>query len=196
MVTPKLPDTIADTAQAAPPPVEASLSQHGLSRRRFTRAGAAASGVLLTLHSAPGMAAEVCTTASGSLSGGLQSFRGPKPVCSGRSSGYWKTHSWPGGCDKTMAYAKVFACDAKSFKSYGSVSLHAILTPKSFDKHGVGRHLVACWLNVKAGLSTFQTEVELKRIWNEYNTKGYYTPTAGVRWDGARIAEYLESTFD
>ncbi len=196
MVTPKLPDTIADTAIAAPPPVPASLSQQGQSRRRFTRAGAMASGVLLTLHSAPGMAAEVCTTASGSLSGGLQSFRGPKPVCSGRSPGYWKTHSWPGGCDKNMAYAKVFACDAKSFKSYGSVSLSGILTPKSFDKHGIGRHLVACWLNVKAGLSTFQTEIELKRIWNEYNTKGYYTPTAGVRWDGARIAEYLESTFD
>lgn len=192
MVTPKLPDTTADPAPLPPAP----LSPQGQSRRRFTRAGAVASGVLLTLHGQPGMAAEVCTTASGSLSGGLQSFRGPQPVCAGRSSGYWKNHSWPSGCDKTLPYSKVFACGASSFKTYGSVTLGAILSPKSFDKHGIGRHLVACWLNVKGGLSSFQTERQLQTIWNEFQTSGYYTPTAGVRWDGPRIAEYLQSTFD
>ncbi|GGZ09015.1 hypothetical protein ACFFTM_24170 [Pseudoduganella plicata] len=192
MVTPIPPDPTAEPAPMPPAP----LSQQGLSRRRFTRAGAVASGVLLTLHGQPGMAAEVCTTASGSLSGGLQSFRGAKPVCSGRSPGYWKNSSWPGGCDKSMPFSRVFACDARNYKSYGSVSLSAILVPKSFDKFGIGRHLVACWLNVKGGLSTFQTERQLQAIWNEYQASGFYTPTAGVRWDGGRIAEYLQSTFD
>lgn len=192
MVTPKPPDTTADPAPLPPAP----LSPQGQSRRRFTRAGAVASGVLLTLHGQPGMAAEVCTTASGSLSGGLQSFRGAKPTCAGRSPGYWKNSSWPGGCDKSMPFSRVFACDARNYKSYGSVTLSAILIPKSFDKHGIGRHLVACWLNVKGGLSTFQTERQLQAIWNEFQASGYYTPTAGVRWDGARIAEYLQSTFD
>jgi len=185
VVTPNLPDT-----DPAP------LSPQGQSRRRFTRAGTVASGVLLTLHGQPGMAAEVCTTASGSLSGGLQSFRGAKPTCAGRSPGYWKNSSWPGGCDKSTPFSRVFACDARNFKSYGGVTLSAILVPKSFDKFGIGRHLVACWLNVKGGLSTFQTERQLQAIWNEYQASGYYTPTAGVRWDGGRIAEYLQSTFD
>ena len=90
----------------------------------------------------------------------------------------------------------MFACTGNTYKTYGDVTLSAILVPKSFDKHGIGRHLVSCWLNVKDGLSTFQTERQLQAIWNEYTAKGYYTPTAGVRWDGARIAEYLQSTFD
>jgi hypothetical protein len=190
VANPNLPDT--NGASAHPE----QLSQRGIARRRFTRAGAAASGVLLTLHSQPGMAAEVCTTASGSLSGGLQSFRGPRPTCAGRSPGYWKnTDSWPGVL-KTTPYSRVFACNARNFKTYGSVTLAEILVPKKWDTFGVGRHLVACWLNVKAELSTFQTEEDLTRIWNEYARNGYYTPTAGVRWDGDRIAQYLQSTYD
>ncbi|TWI46037.1 hypothetical protein IP92_03470 [Pseudoduganella flava] len=175
-------------------PGEANLSPEGTARRRFTRAGVAASGVLLTLHSQPGMACEICTTPSGYLSGGLQSFRGPQPVCAGRSPGYWKTHSWPGGTNKTQLYAKVFACNSLNTKTYGAVTQAGILETKSWDRYGIGRHLMACYLNVKAGLSTFQTVPMLQRIWNEYQAKGYYTPTAGVRWDGAKIVEYLQGT--
>ena len=61
-------------------------------------------------------------------------------------------------------------------------------------RHGIGRHLMACYLNVQAGLSSFQTVPMLQRIWLEYQTKGYYMPTAGVRWDGAKIVEYLQGT--
>ena len=172
------------------------LGQKGQSRRRFTRAGVVTSGVLLTLHSQPGMAAEVCATASGSLSGGIQSFQASNATCAGRSPGYWANHSWPGGCNKDTPFTRLFPCDTRNFQSYGKVTLSGILTPKQFDKHGIGRHLVACWLNVKAGLSSFQTEEQLRTIWYEYSRTGYYTPTAGVRWDGHRIAQYLQSTFD
>jgi hypothetical protein len=172
-----------------------SLTPAGAARRRFTRAGVAASGVLLTLHSQPGMACDVCTTPSGYLSGGLQSFRGAKPICAGRSPGYWKTSSsWPSGTAKTQAFARIFACGLSNSKTYGSVTQQGILEPKQWDKDGIGRHLVACYLNVKAGLSTFQTLPMLQRIWNEYQSRGYYTPTAGVRWDSAKIVEYLKGT--
>jgi hypothetical protein len=181
-----------DAAADAPRP--ATLSPEGAARRRFTRAGVAASGVLLTLHSQPGMACEVCTTPSGFLSGGLQSFRGPEPVCAGRSPSYWKAHGWPSGTNKSQLYAKVFPCSGANGKTYGTISQGAILEPKSWDRYGIGRHLIACYLNVKAGLSTFQTVPMLQRIWSEYQTKGYYTPTAGVRWDGAKIVEYLQGT--
>jgi hypothetical protein len=192
VATENLPDTQGAAQAPAPPEL---LSQQGQARRRFTRAGAAASGVLLTLHSQPGMAAEVCTTASGSLSGGLQSFRGAPPVCSGRSPGYWKNRSWP-GVDKNALFTTVFACNTRTYSTYGTVTLGGILVPKQWDKYGVGRHLVSCWMNVKTGLSTFQTEEQLKAIWNEYVATDHYTPTAGVSWDGARIARYLESTYD
>lgn len=172
----------------------ADLTPEGAARRRFTRAGVTASGVLLTLHSQPGMAVEVCTTPSGYLSGGLQSFRGPKPVCAGRSPGYWKTHSWPPGTNKTLLFTKVFACNASTGRTYGMATQGAMLEPKPWDSYGIGRHLIACYLNVKAGLSTFQTVPMLQKIWSEYQSKGYYTPTAGVRWDGAKIVEYLQGT--
>src|SRR5689334_17769378 len=48
----------------------APLSPTGAARRRFARAGATASGVLLTLQSAPAMAQVICTAPSGSLSNG------------------------------------------------------------------------------------------------------------------------------
>lgn len=188
MATEQQPDATAGE------PGTANLPPNGAARRRFTRAGVAASGVLLTLHSQPGMAVEVCTTPSGSLSGGLQSFRGPPPVCAGRSPGYWKTHSWPVGCNKAQLYAKIFACNAVTARTYGSCTQGAILDPQKFDKNGIGRHLMACYLNVKAGLSTFQDVPMLQRIWNEYQSKGYYAPTAGVQWDGTKIVEYLRGT--
>lgn len=178
----------------APVPVTAELSSEGAARRRFARAGVAASGVLLTLHSQPGMAAEVCTTPSGFLSGGLQSFRGPPPTCAGRSPGYWKNAGWPRGCDKNAPYTRVFSCNSQNTKSYGGATQVAILDPKKWDRDGIGRHLMAAYLNVQAGLSTFQTVPMLQRIWLEYQAKGYYTPTAGVKWDSAKIVEYLQGT--
>lgn len=178
-----------------PAPETPNLSPEGAARRRFTRAGVAASGVLLTLHSQPGMAVEVCTTPSGYLSGGLQSFRGPQPTCAGRSPSYWKqSTSWPSGCAPDQPFARLFTCSSLNAKTYGKTTQSAILEPKLWDRNGIGRSLVACYLNVKAGLSTFQTIPMLQSIWLEYQSKGYYTPTAGVRWDSAKIVEYLQGT--
>lgn len=181
-------------APAADAANTAALSPTGTARRRFTRAGIAASGVLLTLHSQPGMAAEVCTTPSGYLSGGLQSYRGPEPTCAGRSPGYWKNHSWPRSSAKEAMFSQVFSCNSLNAKTYGTVSQRDILDPKKWDLNGIGRHLIAAYLNVQAGLSTFQTVPMLQRIWLEYQAKGYYTPTAGVKWDSAKIVEYLQGT--
>lgn len=190
MATEHQPD--ADTGPTDP----ATLTPRGAARRRFTRAGVAASGVLLTLQSQPGMACEVCTTPSGYLSGGLQSFRGAKPVCAGRNSRYWASHGWPTGCAKEALFTKVFACGASTSKTYGSSTQLAIIQGKSWDANGIGRLLMACYLNVRAGISTFQTVPMLQKIWSEYQSKGYYTPTAGVRWNGAQIANYLQRTME
>lgn len=66
------------------------LSAKGTARRRFTRAGAAASGVLLTLHSQPGMAAVVCAGPSGFQSGLVSARPNDPGACAGRSPGFWK----------------------------------------------------------------------------------------------------------
>jgi hypothetical protein len=175
----------------------ATLSPAGASRRRFARAGAAASGVLLTLHSQPGMATAVCTTPSGFLSGALRSAHTNDQVtCVGVTSGYWKTHyPWTGsGCTSSTKFSAIFPCTRAMNTTYGGISCMGILTPQSWDKNGLGRQLMSAYLNVKTGKSSFQTVPMLLAIWNEWVKHGYYTPTSGVKWDSAAIANYLSLT--
>jgi hypothetical protein len=116
---------------------EQELSAQGASRRRFTRAGAAASGVLLTLHSQPGMAATVCAGPSGFQSGLISARPNDPGACAGRSPGYWKNTDpapdgssngngkgngkgpkptplpdkiWPAGALPTDKFRTVFSC--------------------------------------------------------------------------------------
>jgi len=176
-----------------------NLSAKGAARRRFTRAGAAASGVLLTLHSQPGMAATVCASPSGFLSGNLRSQAPSEPVvCLGRTPGYWKQphKAWPAGIDQGTLFRDIFPTTLAQKKTYGSDScnLEYILTPRSWDSQGLGRHIVAAYLNVMAGWSSFQNVQMLVKIWNEWVNYGYYTPTAGVKWYAYDIVKYLKAT--
>jgi hypothetical protein len=195
-----IPGQPQDSEKPAPQQAgDGQLTQAGAARRRFTRAGVAASGVLLTLHSQPGMACDICTTPSGFLSGGLQSFRGPQPTCLGRSPSYWQGASWPSGCNKSAKFSTIFPCSGNYSKSssYGGCTLATIVAQpcRSFDSQGIGSALVACWLNVKSSKSTFQTLAMLQTIWSEYQSQGYYTPTAGVHWDVTKIVSYLQGTY-
>lgn len=175
------------------------LPPNGESRRRFTRAGVAASGVLLTLHSQPGMACDICTTPSGFLSGGLKSFRGAEPTCMGRSPSYWSNVSWPSGCNKNAKFSTIFPCSGSFAKtsSYGGCTLQTVVNQpcRPFDQQGIGASLVACWLNVKSNRSSFQTLAMLQKIWSEYQSTGQYRPTAGVKWDVYKIVAYLQGTY-
>jgi hypothetical protein len=173
-----------------------SLTPAGEKRRRFTRAGIAASGVLMTVASQPGMACDICATPSGSLSGGLQSHRGPAPVCAGRAPTYWKGSSnWPRGCSKTAKFGSVFACSG-AYSSYANVTMQNMLTHQSFDTNSIGMYMVAAYLNVAAGLSSFQTTAMLQTMWKELQSAGYYAPTAGTKWHNYDVAAYLSGTMD
>jgi len=33
-------------------------------------------------------------------------------------------------------------------------------------------------------------------MWNEWVTKGYFEPTAGVQWTSSQIVAYIQGTFD
>lgn len=193
------------------------LSAKGAARRRFTRAGAAASGVLLTLHSQPGMTAVICAGPSGFQSG-LVSARNPDPgACSGRSPGFWKNvdapadnghghHGpkqpmpnkvWPAGATATTLFRTVFICTSGMSSTYGSdtCTLDWIMgTNATWDKDNLGAHLVAAYLNVLAGYTSYLTVNQLTNMWNELRDHGYFTPTAGVQWSRAQVVQYLSGT--
>ncbi len=181
----------AQPAATSPPP----LTPSGASRRRFAKSGAAVTGVLLTVASRPGMACDICTTPSGYCSGNLKSGHSTKPVvCAGRSPGYWKNNSnWPSGCKTTNTFGSVFSCNS-THTNYKFCQMGTIVSPQSWDTYNVGMHLTACYLNIKAGITSYLTVAMLQAIWSEYQSKGYYTPTYGKKWYGSDIVFYLQGT--
>jgi hypothetical protein len=177
-----------------PAKLPSAITPAGASRRRFATAGA--SGVLLTLVSQPGMATAICTTPSGSLSGGLKSQHGPAPVCEGLSPGYWKNHQealQSLNVAPVVLYGSVFACGSAR-QDYALCPLYTMLEHQSFDEANLGMHLVATYLNIKSGKIGFLSLQGLRAIWNEWSSTGFYTPTAGVKWNAADIVIYLKGT--
>lgn len=180
------------------------LSAKGAARRRFTRAGAAASGVLMTLHSQPGMAAIVCDTPSGHASA-LVSARNPDASsCSGLSPGVWYESTQPRGkhgnipghvnwpVSKDTLFGKVFTTS----KAIGGKTFEEVLkgNDPSIDPDKLGAHLTAAYLNALSGRSTFQNEYMLVNIWNELQNHQVFHPTAGVDWNAKDVVDYLKST--
>lgn len=186
------------------------LTAKGAARRRFTRAGAAASGVLLTLHSQPGMAAAVCATPSGFLSAQVSARNPDASTCSGRSPGVWLQSLQPRGHGKNnpghvdwpvspdTLFRSVFTTNLAMSSKLGSdkATLEYVLANNdpSFDPNNLGSHLVAAYLNVLSGRSTFQTVPMLTNIWNNLRDYGVFHPTAGVDWYAKDVVDYLSST--
>ena len=192
-----------------------SLDAKGAARRRFTRMGAGATGVILTLHSQPGMAAKgiagnngMCATPSGFMSMPTNASRSPQDSCAyNRSHGYWKNHpeAWKtrAGIDHNAKFGKVFPATGR-YAGLADMTLMEVLDPsdavKAIDHNNVAMQTVAALLNARAaryaGVPSILPEESVMEIWNEVAVNGYYTPrTGGFIWSGEQTAQYLESTF-
>lgn len=192
------------------------LSAKGAARRRFTRAGAAASGVLLTLHSQPGMAQVMCTTPSGfqSLQGGSLNPR--VGSCGGASPGVWGqsldqrgansntpgTVIWPQGIDPNQTrFRDLFTATASgrwAQLSGDQATLKKVLTTNDnrFDPSNFGAYLVACYLNKVSGLSPYPDEKTLNDIWLAISGGQLYVPNGGAKgWDVDYCKYYMASTW-
>jgi len=64
------------------------------------------------------------------------------------------------------------------------------------DPDNLGAHIVAALLNAVTGKTTgVLSDTQVINMWNEWVSKGYFEPTAGVRWTSANIVTYIVSTF-
>lgn len=160
-------------------------------RRRFGRSGIAASGIIATLSSGP-VLGTVCKSPSGFLSGNLSNHDKPT-ACAGRSPGYWKDHKWPIPNRDTALFRSVFTVSASA--PFYNITLLGMLTEHEFDKYNLGMHLVAGYLNYMSGKSPFLDTSRLQAMWNEVQTTGYFTPTAGVKWSAEQVVSYIQQTF-
>lgn len=181
-----------------------SLSERGAARRRLAKAGIGAAGILATLDSRAAMSPMICKSPSGALSGGLSSHYGPEPVCMGLSPGYWKNHTgaWP--IPVNTLFANVFyvpgnkaTCTPKTRNTnYLCSTMLNLLTSQSFDKYNLAMHAIATYLNIRSGKINFLTVETLLNMWYEVQTKGFYSPTAGVKWTPEQVKNYLQATHD
>jgi len=181
------------------------LSSRGASRRRFARMGAGATGVVLTLHSQPGMACTYCgISASAALSAygqarqfgkiGTLSHHGPAAQCNGIRPSDWVNVNWPAGCKPTDAFGDHFACKYNS--EYAKKTCMEIMKGASCDSSKMGQYIMAAYLNILSKRIDFLTVQSLHEVWGEWVSHGYYAPMAGQRWYANDIVGYLYGTMD
>ena len=199
--------------QQAPQDIGELVKSPDKSRRSFAKSGLVASGVLLTLSSRPVLGALVCKSPSGFESGNL-SFHGTPITCAGLSPGYYMNHAnWPSpyvadtttttftkkkGSITTVTpgtkFANVFNCSGNG-KNLASLTMTEVLNlGGSGDPYQLGAHCVASLLNARSGLTPVLTEAQVKNIFNEFDSKGYFEPTISIKWYPADIVAYLKTT--
>lgn len=191
-------------------PTEKNGADFKENRRRLLKGGMAAAPVLMTLASRPvlgggGDTPGECKTPSGFASGNV-SQHGTPHYCSGRTPGYWKAHleawpppyyptttSGPGGHTATLFHSPTTGLNGTQFP--GKTMLE-VLNMGGGDYIALARHIVAALLNAKAGLVPPEvlSESAVRDIWNSYVAKGYYEPTAGIKWYPDDIVTYLLTT--
>lgn len=166
-------------------------------RRRFGRAGLAG-GIILTLKSQSGMAAGVCVSPSGALSGGLSSHQPvTAPTCTGQPPAYWRTEGRLRVA--RLTFGQLFACN-RSTAAYQNSSMQAVLSGGAFDPDQVGMYLAAAYMNALSLRTSFLKVPAVLAIWNQWqatgaNAGGYYIPTSGARhWTSRDIVGYLAGT--
>lgn len=179
-----------------------SLSTKGKARRRFARAGAGATGVLLTLHSQPGMACTYCgisMSAAVSAVGrknttAMLSHHMKSPLCYGKLPRDWVNMSWPSGCASSDLFRKHFTCNSRS--PYYYLTCKAVMAGSDKDPTRMGQYILAAYLNVLSKRVNFLSVESLRALWVEWSTKGYYAPMAGQQWFANDIVGYLYGTMD
>jgi hypothetical protein len=181
------------------------------SRRRFTRSGIAASGVLLTLTSRPVLGnggggwgggggggkppGKTCKAPSAWTSGD-KSVTGAPPVCEGKPPKYWREcpKQWPVKCAEE-AFQKHFNCG--SHFRYAKLTMLAVCGNSFGERLEVAElcsRIVAAYLNCQQGWTPFLKEQTVRAILNECLIKGYFSPTAGVNWTVRDCIDYLKAT--
>lgn len=210
------------TNKQSPEGIEDKTKSTDLARRRFTKSGLAASGVILTLASRPVLADTVCKSPSGFLSGNVSSHI--EQLCTGNYPSYyadnpdaWKGTQYDPG---TINTKEAQSSDAESTTS--ATSNKNSNTTKDIDKwvggtqyqqafpgasrfpgrsmmqvlwigDVMGESFVAALLNAALGLTPPLTEIKVINMCVEYETRGFFEPTAGVHWFEQDILFYLNS---
>lgn len=191
----------------------AAAVQSGLidpKRRRFTTAGIAASGAVLTLASRPVLGAGLCTpgaglTISGWTSGNLSANHKPIPAL-GKSPGYWKHDGriWPNDTNKLANFITLFPTyrGDKNADLRHPVAMKQGTSPRMATLIDVisaevlndvfARSLVCAYLNYYNGSPAKPTPEDLLAMAG----RSFMPPGATTAWSEDEIVCFLSQTFE
>jgi hypothetical protein len=91
----------------------------------------------------------------------------------------------PYHCQTTGLGGHVFA---------GKSMIEVIDLLQSGGLNSLGRYIVAGLLNARSGRTPMLSETYVRAMWNDLINRGYYEPTAGIRWGAAEIVSYIKTT--
>ena len=199
--------------------IEDKTKSADLARRRFTKSGLAASGVILTLASRPVLANNVCKSPSGFLSGNVSSHI--EQLCTANYPSYYANNPdvWRGtqyipgeyknketqSADTGSTSSTTNLNSSKEIDKWVGGTQYSQAFPGSSRFPGksmmqvlwmqdpMGQQFVAALLNAALGLTPPLTETKVIDICVEYETRGFFEPTAGVHWYEQDILIYFNS---
>lgn len=190
----------------------------GIARRSLLRGGLVAGPLAMTVSAKSVMAqsgSARCTTAS--AYGSINASRPSRlSHCSGRSPSFWSNsqnfHRWPSGFvpvgsgsqGGASIRATLFRECFPASQGVSRQTLLEVLSTTGGGRDEVARLCAAAMLNASAGWTPPQVldATVLRDVWASFNRRGYFEPTAGVRWfaDSSMpagtggIVEWLSST--
>lgn len=194
-----------ESAEPGDAPQAPAVEPQSADRRRLLRGSLAAAPVLMTVISRPVLGQTVCLSPSASTSiqpSGTQTGA----ACSGLTPEQWKAKAsrWPAPYYATTSQslgghqATCYHCPTTGLGGhvYGEMTMMQVIdfTQGGRDMTALGRYIVAALLNARAGRTPVLNETGVRNMWNDLINRGYYEPTAGIRWTSTQIVAYLQTT--
>lgn len=192
---------------------EAMVPKSG-GRRRFLGAGSAAAPFILTMVSQPALGV-TCFTPSRSLSRNTSiSQQGNYGECTNAESpGNYKAqqtsgtsaYHWPASVPPSTLFHPLFHMGTvpgvTKFTKVVNGQEVSMTLGEALNVNAAGQvhfHLIGAYLNKKGGNGAVIpdsaiTDTGILIMWQEYATKGYYEPVAGVKWYADEIVNYLKT---
>lgn len=160
-----------------------------LGRRRLLRGGLAAGPVVVASAMPRSVMAGECVPASSfaSINASRPAGHTEYSCVNGRTPGYWKNPVWfPQWPAPYTPYPPgyLFNTAFPGSTGYPGLTLLQVLELMDGGREAVARHIVAALLNAQKGWTpgAVASTTIVKQVWMQYDTLGYYEPTAGIKW--------------
>ena len=175
----------------------------GLSRRELIRLGLKGGSIVVVSLASPTVLACVKPSSYGSLS----SHSGPSKPTEYHPG--WGPCTW---CRDEWQYKEAWkSTGCVRDTHYDSYSRQWVTATKHIDRfsNGFDKQLLksmqedtefakacsAAYLNACSGKCNVMTPGEVHDMWKAIRYRGYYEPTAGMKWNEVKCTEYLRTTF-